>query len=333
MNKHIIKAIQIDVNGLCNAGCWFCPVSYEGNPKSAIRDMELSELENVFIQLREGMGDFVDPDIQTIYSANYNEILLYKNFEEMLKLYRKYNFKTYILTNGVALTKQKVDIILEYPDVVNGMLLNIPASEPKRWSEYVKMNEKLFNKVVSNVTYAVSTLSELSKKGSLVLMVNGVNEKSLLKNGGWLDLLENAPKIDLDNENGTLANDIKEFSKMFPGLRIYESYHLYDRAGHLADFKIIDQAPSIEKYLKSKGSKVIGCNGGIDVRSRTNEWIHINPNGDLFICCADFDFNTIYGNINNTSLKDIWNSKERQEMVLESYSTMCRKCSAAIWGD
>ena len=295
--------------------------------------MELSELENVFSQLRQGMGDFVDPDIKTIYSANYNEILLYKNFEEMLKLYRKYNFKTFILTNGVAFKKEKVDIISKYLDVVDGILLNIPASESKRWSEYVKMNEKLFDKVVNNVLYAMENLPELKKSGNMVLMVNGVNEKSLLKNGGWLDLLENAPAIDLDNQNGTLAKDIQNFNNIFPGLNIYESYHLYDRAGHLSDFKIIDQAPAIEKYLKPKGSKVIGCNGGIGTRSRTNEWIHINPNGDLFICCADFDFKTIYGNINNKSLKDIWNSKERSDMVEESYSTMCRKCSAAIWGD
>ena len=333
MNNYIIKAVQIDVNGLCNAGCWFCPVSYEGNPKFAIRDMELSELENIFKQLTDGMKDFVDPNLKIIYSANYNEILLYKNFRGMLDLYRKYGFKTYILTNGVALKKEKVDLMLEYSDVIDGILLNVPASESKRWSEYVKMNEKLFSKVVDNISYAIKTLSHLVSKDAITLMVNGINNRSLTQNDGWLDILENAPKIDLDIKTGTLAKDIIEFKKMFPELRIYESFHLYDRAGHLSDAKIFDQQPAIDKYLKSKGSKVVGCNGGIDIRSRTNEWVHINPNGDLFICCADYDFETIYGNINKQSLKDIWNSKERSEMILDSYSKMCTKCSAAIWGD
>jgi radical SAM protein with 4Fe4S-binding SPASM domain len=82
-----------------------------------------------------------------------------------------------------------------------------------------------------------------------------------------------------------------------------------------------------------KGSRVIGCSGGIEVRSRTNEWIHINPNGDLFICCADYDFETVYGNAFNTSIKEIWHSKNRSDMVENSYSNMCRSCSAAIWGD
>lgn len=331
-NKYIIRAVQIDVNGLCNSGCWFCPVSYAGNPKSAIRDMEISELENIFKQLVDGKGDFVDPDLNFAYSANYNEVLLYKHFEEMLQVYRKYGFKTNILTNGVALTPKKIDLLIEYQDVVNGILLNIPASEPERWSRYVKMNIKLFDKVVSNVKYLNEKRNAGIFEPYVHLMINGINNSSLTKNGGWLDLLDNAPKIDLDNDSGELAKDAEQFKIMFPGLDISTSYHLYDRAAHLEKYGIFTQKIAIDKYLKSDNKKVIGCNGGIGIRSRTNEWIHINPNGDLFICCADYDFETIYGNVNSTSLKDIWNSKERSDMILKSYSDMCTKCSAAIWG-
>ena len=252
----------------------------------------------------------------------------------MLELYRKYNFKTYILTNGVALKKDKVDIILKYPDVIQGILLNIPSPDPEIWSKYVKMNKNLFSNIVTNVNYATQTLKELNaKEWGIVLMVNGIDNRSLTKNGGWVDLLENAPNIDLDEDTGTLRGNIKKFKEIFPNLQITESYHLYDRAGHLSKYGIMTQQLAINKYLKPNGSKVIGCNGGIGVKSRTNEWIHINPNGDLFICCADYDFETIYGNIFKNSLADIWNSQERLDMVNDSYSKMCTKCSAAIWGN
>lgn len=334
MNKYIINAVQIDVNGLCNSGCWFCPVSYAGNPKSAIRDMELEELENIFKQLTDGKGDFVNPELNLIYSANYNEVLLYKSFKGMLDLYRKYKFKTYILTNGVALKKDKVDLMLEYSDVVDGILLNVPAADPETWSKYVKMNKSLFSKVVENINYTLNTLEDLNKKQwGIVLTVNGVNNKSLTQNDGWLDLLENAPIIDLDENTGTLRKNVEDLQKMFPGLTVVESFHLYDRAGHLAKYNIITQEPAIDKYLKKNNKKVIGCNGGLNFRSRTNEWVHINPNGDLFICCADYDFETVYGNINTTPLKEIWNSKERSDMIKSSYNGMCTKCSAAIWGE
>lgn len=333
MNKYMIKAVQLDVNGLCNSACWFCPVAYAGNPKSAIRDMPLSEIENIFIQLTNGKGDFVDPELKMVYSANYNEVLLYKEFDAMMDLYSKYNFRTNILTNGVNLTKSKTEILIKHRDSIDGILLNIPSSEADTWSKYVKMNVKLFPKVIENVRYFIEENNKLDKPIFIHLMINGINDLSLTKNGGWLDLLENAPKLDLDVQTGDLKKEHDRFKEMFPTLSISTAHHLYDRAAHLETYKIMTQGPAIEKYLMPKGSRVIGCSGGIDVRSRTNEWIHINPNGDLFICCADYDFETVYGNAFNTSIKEIWHSKNRSDMVKNSYSNMCRSCSAAIWGD
>jgi MoaA/NifB/PqqE/SkfB family radical SAM enzyme len=332
LSQYKISAVQIDVNGLCNAGCWFCPVSYEGNPKSAIRDMELGELENILSQLHNGKGDFVDPNLKNIYTANYNEVLLYKNFEEMFDLYRKYNFTINILTNGTPLTKKKTDIIKKNIDVVGGMLLNIPSGDKARWSKYVNLNEKMFDKMVDNVLYAAEELKELVLDNRFYLMVNGLNDNSLVENGGWLDILPGAPDLNLDVEGGDLAQEVALLKSIFPSIQVFPAHHLYDRAGHLADSGIIDQTSAINKYLAGEGKKVIGCNGGLGVRSRTNEWVHINPNGDLFICCADFDFKTVYGNSNNSTIKDVWFSKDRADMIEDSYSNMCIKCSAAIWG-
>lgn len=295
--------------------------------------MTLEELESILIQLSEGKGSFVDPDLNLIYTANYNEVLLYKNLEGMFDLYRKYGFNINILTNGVALTKAKVDLIKANEDIINGILLNIPSGEKTRWAKYVNMNEKLFDKVVSNTRYAIDSLPEMIKRKAIYLMINGLNENSLVENGGWLDILNNAPNLDLDVENGSLAQETRLLKNMFPEIEVFPAHHLYDRAGHLEDFNVIGQSNAISKYLKSGNSKVIGCNGGIGVRSRTEEWIHINPNGDLFICCADFDFKTVFGNLFTQSLKDIWFGEKRQNAIKESYSNMCTKCSAAIWGN
>jgi MoaA/NifB/PqqE/SkfB family radical SAM enzyme len=332
LSQYKIGAVQIDVNGLCNAGCWFCPVSYEGNPKSAIRDMELGELDHILSQLHTGKGDFVDPNLTNIFTANYNEVLLYKNFEEMFDVYRKYGFTINILTNGTPLTKKKVDIIKKNIDVVGGILLNIPSGDKSRWSKYVNLNEKLFDKMVASVSYAIEELKELVLEDRFYLMVNGLNSNSLVENGGWLDILPGAPDLNLDVESGDLAQEVMLLKSLFPSIQVFPAHHLYDRAGHLADSGIIDQTSAINKYLAGEGKKVIGCNGGLGIRSRTNEWIHINPNGDFFICCADFDFKTVYGNSNNSTIKDIWLSKERTDMIEDSYSNMCTKCSAAIWG-
>ena len=294
--------------------------------------MELGELENILSQLHNGKGDFVSSDLKNIFTANYNEVLLYKNFEEMFDLYRKYGFTINILTNGTPLTKKKTDIIKKNIDVVGGILLNIPSGDKARWSKYVNLNEKMFDKMVENVLYAAEELKELVLEDRFYLMVNGLNNNSLVENGGWLDILPGAPDLNLDVDSGDLAQEVLLLKSIFPSIQVFPAHHLYDRAGHLADSGIIDQTSAINKYLAGEGKKVIGCNGGLGVRSRTNEWIHINPNGDFFICCADFDFNTVYGNSNKSTIKDIWLSKERTDMIEDSYSNMCTKCSAAIWG-
>ena len=295
--------------------------------------MPLKTLENILSQLKDGKGDFVDSNLELIYTAHYNEVLLYKEFEEMLKLYEKYGFKINVLSNGVAFTKDKIDILNKYKNSINEILLNIPSADPEIWSKYVKMNSKLFNKMVDNILYARDTIVGFAEDQKINIMVNGLNDKSILDNGGWVEILSNAPQIDLDVNNGTLANEVNNLKLLFPGIMVFPNYHLYDRAGDLEDLNIISQSGAIKKYLNGDDKKVIGCSGGLPpARDRTSEWLHINPNGDMFMCCDDFSFETIYENINKTTLKDIWLGIKRQDMILKARNSICLRCSAAIWG-
>lgn len=323
-----IKGVQLDINGLCNAGCWFCPVSYVGNPKFSINNMPMDQIESVLKQLSEGKGDFVDSNLRIIYTAHYNEILLYKNLPKVFDLYRKYGFLIPILSNGVALTNKMSDLIEKNIDIVSEVMLNIPSGNAETWSSYVNMNKGLFKVVVSNVLYAKEKFGY-----KMEIMVNGLNEKSVLENGGWVEVLDKAPLIDLNLENGTLATETKAVQKLFPGVTVYPRNQLFDRAGYLEKLNVIGQSGAIKKYLNKDGDKkVVGCLGGYGVKDRTTDWIHINANGDLFMCCDDFNFETIYDNTNNKPLKDIWISHNRQNMIKQARNTICINCSAAIWG-
>lgn len=327
-----ISMAQIDPNGLCNSGCWFCPVAYSPNPEFAKKNMPIETLHDILLQLNSGKGDFVSESFNFIYTAHYNEVLLYKHFEEMLGLFRCFGFQTIILTNGTPLTQAKTDIIKNYLDVVYGICFNIPESDPELWSKSVGMPESMFTKLISNVQYAIDQLPDMFKEKRMSIQVNGMNKFSLSEYGGWLDMLPNAPKINLDPESGTLASAVKGFEEKFPGLQIYEMPNLIDRAGHLDKQKVITNINGIKNYAKKDKQKVIGCGNGIEVGGRPNGWIHINANGDLFICCNDYDFDTIFGNVNEKKIKDIWMSKEHKDMVEKSYNTLCTTCAAAVWG-
>ena len=228
-----IAMAQSDPNGLCNSECWFCPVAYSPNPELGRKNMPVDVLEGIIKQLHDAKGDYVTDNFDFIYTAHYNEVLLYKHFEEMLQIFRKYGFKTIVLTNGTPLTQAKTDIIKQYQDVVYGICFNIPSSRPEEWAKLTGMNVKMFDKLLQNINYAIEELPDMFRNKTMSIQVNGVNKFSLVEYGGWLEQLSSAPTMDLDPETGDLATEVNGFRDFFPGLQVFPMPSLIDRAGHL----------------------------------------------------------------------------------------------------
>ena len=326
----MIKVLEIDPNGLCNAKCWYCPVAYGGNPEIGRKNMPIEVLINVLEQLDKGRGDFVDPGFKTVINAHYNEVLLYPYFKEMIEAYRKYGLKMILFSNGTTLTKEKVDFIKQYPDVVYHITLNIPSAFPEQWSKYTGFNIKMFDKLIENLKYAES---ELFKNGMhFGIQVNGVQEESFFENGGAIKLLSKAPHLNYDKSTGDVAETIKEFKRIFPLSSVFSDVHLNDRSGKLEENDILSNQDIIKIQAENFNKRVTSCAGGETfAQSRSEEWLHINANGDVILCCHDYDFKTSYININDKSIKDIWTGPERKEMIERSYSGFCRSCKYAVW--
>jgi radical SAM protein with 4Fe4S-binding SPASM domain len=320
----MIKLVQLDPNGLCNAGCWFCPVAYTPNPDIGKKTMNPKTIRSIISQLKAGVGDFVDPAFGFIYTAHYNEVLLYKHFKEMLDIFREYKVGTMVLTNGIPLTKEKTDLIKEYQDVVFSIHFNVPSSEAEAWAKMTGMNVKIHAKVMDNIRYAIDNFPH--KK--LSLQINGVQNASLSSRGGRMTLLENAPDINLDDKTGDMAIALAGMKSRFPEIEVFTNSSLVDRAGYLDEHKVMTNIVSIERDIKQGKNKVVGCN---NMGNRTETWLHINANGDVFICCNDYSFDTIFGNIHLFSIKEIWESSDRANMIQHSYKTLCTTCVHAIW--
>lgn len=319
----MIKVLQLDPNGLCNSKCWFCPVAYEPNPIIGRKNMPIEDIENVLKQIRDGIGDFVDPNYTVFWPSHFNEVLLYPMFDEMVDLYKKYNFPIIIFTNGVNLTKEKIDIINKYPGIIQQITLNIPSAFPKQWSKYTGFNEKIFDKLINNLDY---TYSNLDKKIQFCIQVNNFNEDSLFDNGGTIEILNKAPEINLDNESGDLAKTIEKFKSMYPGINVFSDNANVDRVSYLKNAMVFSNEKHLNKVSDNGKKRVVGC-----IEKRAEEFLHINANGDVFLCCCDYGFETIFGNIYKQSIKEIWNSIERKTMVEKSFNEFCTKCALAIW--
>jgi MoaA/NifB/PqqE/SkfB family radical SAM enzyme len=316
----MIYHINVDPNGLCNAKCWFCPVAYVGNSKENKTNMSIETMEDIFKQLDAGRGDFVEDRIFNT-PIHFNEVLLYPYFEEMLELHRKYNIGIGIYSNGMNLTKEKTDLIKEYKDVVGQVMLNVPALNAKQWSEFTGFNIKMFPKLLENLKYAEQELIDLFPREHFCIMANGINENSLHQNGGSVTILPNAPHYDLDNDVGTLAKIVEEMKELLPRMNIWGRNNLGDRTSILEKLNIISNQDAIKE--KNVG-KVIGCSAGFD------ESLYISATGNVYVCCIDFDYETVYANIKDKTIKEIWLGKERKEALKKAYNGLCTDCLYGI---
>ncbi len=307
-----IGVAQIDPFSWCNARCWYCPVRYVPQPPQARRHMPVALFEKIIKELCEerDRGGIVSPGFNFIYTAHYNEILLYRHFEEMLKVLRRYKLRTMVLTNGIALSRKKVELIKEYDDVVGGQVcINISAFEEGKWIENTLSGNgfgpiamrRAFHRTMKNIRHASEHLSGVS--------------------------------IQINEPDRAQANRQEGIARqMFPSLNLRTVPGLSDRAGILHEAGVISNHEDIAR--KSAGKPhVVGCSNtfsGID--GRHFGWLHVNALGKAILCCNDYRFDYTFGDLNSDTLKDIWLSDRHIETIERSFKEICRKCSMAVWG-
>ena len=334
-NKHKISQLQLDPYGVCNAKCWYCPVKYKGNPIEGREVMSVELLEKIIKNLideREKPAGLVSKAFNGFYTAHYNEILLYPHFEELLKLCRKYKLVTMVLSNGVPLTRDRIDILKKYQDVLSGICLNTPAFDAETWSKRSGINIKQFDTLIDNITYAVEQLPNMVKNKAFSIQINGVHDLSFGDKGGWLEKGEQFPTdIDLNVQSGELVQQEKKARELFPNVNIFTVPYLIDRAGLLDE--VITNKHAIERNLmkNNQNKKVIGCGNGREVGGRPIGWVHVNATGKAFLCCNDYDMEMQFGDFKTQELKDFWGNDSHIKKIEESYNTICRNCASAIF--
>lgn len=326
-----ITDLQLDPFGYCNAKCWFCPVSYDGNPTRAAKHMPIDLLDKIFSDIHKEKtkeNGVVDKNFNHFYTAHYNEVLLYKYLDEMLFLADYYGFKTMILSNGLNLTEENVETLKKYEHVLSGINLNIPAFEEELWRERVNVKHKSFDFVKQNVERTMHAFPKFVQNGAMSIGVNIPTDRVLSKNDGIVELLENAPSIEFGRE-GESVKQVALAKKLFPGLNVYPVEDLVDRASLLKIHGVLDNSKAINSVSDNKKKVVVGCNNGNN--GRLYGWLHVNSLGETFICCQDFKFDYVFGNLNNSTLRDVWLSKEHAKTIENSLKNICKTCIYAMW--
>jgi radical SAM protein with 4Fe4S-binding SPASM domain len=328
LEKFKIKSVQFDLNGFCNSKCWFCPVKYE--PQPLRQNMPIKDVEKILDNIILEKGKMVDDSFHHIFTAHYNEIVLYPYFEDYLRMLEERNLYTSVLTNGVSLTPKVSDIISKYKNTVVGIHFNIPAIEKDEWSRQTGFHVNLHEKLILNIRYLIDH-SELSNN-KLSLVINGFKSNSFYGSGGWVEKLDNFPTF----PNSVLGEQELLFKEYFPEMRILPNEHIVDRDGIMEKHNIYSLSKAVNDY--NKKSLPLGCRNGSssfkegELTGRIYGWLHINSLGELFLCCQDYEQNTKFGNILETSIRDVWFSDKHVDVIHNELNNgMCINCNYTEW--
>ena len=311
--KYKIRGFQLDPNGVCDNKCWYCPNKYTKIDKKYKVTMSLDVMESILKQLSVRDNFLVYPHLVHVFTAHYNEVLLYEHFEEMLALFEKYRFYLPLLTNGVPLTPDKIDIIKKYEKVVLGVHVNMPAGNAEDYHRYTGRSEDSFNQLVDNIKYFQNVFPGNPHKNKMTMVNNGMNDDYPEHRSYFMGGLD-IPLYDLQKQN-------KQLKDLFPNINVMMAGGMNDRCGILKDFNIIDNTP----LYPQDDEEIIGC-GLSEDGGRMFSWVSINANGDMFLCCNDYHMDYHFGNVKNNSIKDIWYGDEHIKVIQRAIDGICKKC-------
>lgn len=286
-----VKNVQIDFFGFCNAGCWFCPVKYYDLPKKTMTHMPLDMVEKIFANIASEIGNLLKSDEEGLV------IWTHSYSEVLLYKHLKGLFE--------LARKYKLKLLV----LSNGTTLTPDKAAILR--QYPDVLKALILNVPAFEADIWSEYTSLPVKKFDTLMNNLQNvskEFSYLNKG--LKFMINGIGDDAHKAQ------VENAKRLFPHFDLIIT-EVYNRSGKLED--IID-GPSHEK--------VIGC--GDNFVDRILESIHINAIGEYFICCNDYDYEYVFGNVNDSSFSEIWGSEEHIKTIHRSLNNFCKKCNFAI---
>ncbi len=274
-----------------------CPLCPSGNGtlKRQKGYMDFSLFKKIIDEIKERAS--------MVVLWNQGEPFLHKDFPEMIK---------YASDNGLfTLTSSNLNIMPDEEDLINSgldsMIVSLDGTTQKTYNKY-RINGEL-SKVIENTKKIVQAKKKLKKNNPLIrwqFLVMKHNEHEIE------EIKRLAKELEVDNlELKTVQiyskDDIKNFLPQNPKYRRY---------------KIKNDDFELKFGIKNRCRRI---------------WTNavINWDGEVAICCFDKDVEHKIGNINNSTLSDIWKNKKIQKIrdqILKDRKSIpiCWNCGESV---
>lgn len=286
--------IEISPVGACNHRCTFCAVDYIGY-QSVMLDAEI---------LKDRLVEMGALGVKSVMYAGEGEPLLHKKIDEIVIATKEAGIDVAFTTNGVAMTER----FLRTLPHISWIKVSLNAGTAASYAKIHQTKEADFERVIANLKRAVAM-----KKAQNLNCTIGAQSLLLPENMNEIEALARICR----DEIGLDYLVIKPYSQhLSSDTRIYSDLdysaliHLGERlaAYNTDSFQLVFRGHTMKKTLAKESTRYPRCYATPFV------WAYLMANGALYGCSAYLlDKRFEYGNINQSTFKDIWEGEQRRQ--------------------
>ena len=265
-----------------------------------------------FDYLKKLLDKLIEGEVKGFIFTGGGEPFMFRGLEEAVGYSTLKGVDCVVYTNGNSCSKQRLERLIEANPLLVRLSLNAGTNEV-----YNKMHDPLnsngaFQRVLASIeTLALGSLRNPNMSFGVSVVVNEINQDDLVnaalrvreiaeKTGGGINFMSYRPAFDY-------------YSSKQIGVDVLEK-----------TFEIVER--DVKKALEGTGVRVINIESRYEaLKSDTRDYklcrttgicAELIPSGDLCLCC-DRNCNRKYiiGNLHNQTLKEIYYSSRRIELV------------------
>jgi len=291
--SHVI----VEPTNFCNLKCVLCPTA--NNMRRNRGYLKLDDFKYIINE--------ISPYIKRIDMNFAGEPLLNRNIADMVEYASQNGIYTYISTNGMLLDRYAEKLChagLDFLDIA------IDGATPESYTKYRKRGN--FLKVIENSKRIIDIKKSLGTSKPVIRLQ-------------FVVMKHNEHEInDIISLSKSIGFDAISLKSMSLGSWIFD----INRKLKLAD-EFLPKSEKYVRYLYDKNRKILKIRNKPKICSWFRKTVFL-WNGDVTICCYDFNGEYVVGNIFSDTFEKIWNSTKYnryRKYIISRKLDLCKNCS------
>jgi len=318
-----VKKLYIEVTNYCNFSCDFCPLTYSSRER---RHIEFSQFTRIIDEVsRLGMTDTVGFHV-------VGEPMMYPQIFQAIQYASENGFQTELTTNGSLLTEEKTKKLGDIG--LNRLTISLQrfgdanhagrhaAQSFDRYYARILESIRIFAKADFPTEVLVLYMNTSTRRFFDISRPLNMNWDRANYRAGLARILTDV------YEAAGIHLSLNKMTKIVSKLRLFKGY----------EFRINGNIRVVIRPFLDWGNAFIDSDELVLSRfgycKLAFASLSILSNGEVVICCGDYDGETSLGNVRDSSIEAILESKETRSMIdgFRNFRLMhprCQRCLAS----